>query len=184
MAAIQGCAAAVLRPTDTVLDAACGTGDLARRLLAIEPDIQLTLLDAAPAMLARTADIGGLRMKADIRKLPFPDRSFDLVFCTWALETLPHGMDRAVVEFVRVLKPGGILCCSVCSEPQRHRSRVATYPIRLFIKLVCFGRFLSLASLPTPPGCTRRDLTSHNLRITFHITAALPDLCPNAHVPG
>jgi len=53
--------APLLAPSARVLDAGCGTGAPARRLLAICPQIELTMLDLSPRMLARTA---GLRARA------------------------------------------------------------------------------------------------------------------------
>lgn len=46
---------------------------------------------------------------ADMRKLPFPDRSFDVVVSCAAIHNLYHAPDRAkaIVEIARVLKPGG-----------------------------------------------------------------------------
>lgn len=47
---------------------------------------------------------------ADMRALPFPDQSFDLVTAGLAIHNIaePEGRARALVEIWRVLKPGGI----------------------------------------------------------------------------
>jgi len=47
--------------------------------------------------------------------IPFPDGYFEGVFCCWLLEHLPEP-ERAIVEFHRVLKPGG-LCSIVVPTP-------------------------------------------------------------------
>ena len=48
-------------------------------------------------------------------EIPFPDGYFEGVFCCWLLEHLPDP-ERAMVEFHRVLKPGG-LCSIVVPTP-------------------------------------------------------------------
>jgi SAM-dependent methyltransferase len=47
----------------------------------------------------------------DARKLPFPDRLFDLVLSSWALHNIydAAGRETALREIIRVLKPGGRL---------------------------------------------------------------------------
>ena len=49
---------------------------------------------------------------ADAARLPFADRSFDLVFCQWALLWMP--LEPVLREIDRVLSPGGVL---VALEP-------------------------------------------------------------------
>jgi ubiquinone/menaquinone biosynthesis C-methylase UbiE len=49
---------------------------------------------------------------AEASRLPFPDATFDGVFCIDVFEHIPDG-DRAAGEFLRVLRPGGYLFLSV-----------------------------------------------------------------------
>ncbi|MBM7069134.1 methyltransferase domain-containing protein [Actibacterium sp. 188UL27-1] len=73
--AFEGAAAALLRPGMAVLDAACGAGVVARRLLAgLDGPIDVILLDAAPAMLDQCRDIPARRLIGRIEALPFPDQ--------------------------------------------------------------------------------------------------------------
>jgi SAM-dependent methyltransferase len=59
--------------------------------------------------------------------LPFADASFDLVLGHAVLHHLPE-LDRAFTEFLRVLKPGGVLLFA--GEPSRHGDRIAAVPKR------------------------------------------------------
>ncbi len=49
-----------------------------------------------------------LRTRADVEALDFEDASFDTVVCTFSLCAIPDH-HRAVLEMVRVLRPGGQL---------------------------------------------------------------------------
>ncbi len=45
-------------------------------------------------------------VKADITNLPFPDESFDVIFCNHVLEHIPNDQ-KAMMELYRVMKKGG-----------------------------------------------------------------------------
>jgi SAM-dependent methyltransferase len=94
-------AVAEVRPT-RVLDVACGDGRLASLYAAPE----VVCVDASPAAVEQAAERGLDAQLADARELPFPDGSFDVVTCNHALYHLPDP-DRALAEFVRVLRSGG-----------------------------------------------------------------------------
>jgi len=102
-----------LRPGERILDAGCGSGRLIPVVCErIGPGGSLVELDFAPGML----EIGRSKphgthvtfMLADAHAIPAPDGDFDKVI---ALALLPHLSDkaRALKEFHRVLKPGGLL---------------------------------------------------------------------------
>lgn len=112
-----------------VLDAGCGRGQhsctLARQFgcQVIGLDLVATNLDQA----RRTAQQEGLSeqvsfLQGDIRKLPWASDHFDLIWCR---DMLAHvqGVETALTEFARVLKPQGAMICYVtCAtdllEPQ------------------------------------------------------------------
>ncbi|MFJ2256783.1 class I SAM-dependent methyltransferase [Streptomyces sp. NPDC087844] len=95
----------------TLLDVACGTGTVTRRLLSAGLDV--TGADAAYGMLSRAAErVPGRVVHADARQLPFPDGSFDAVSAIWLLHLLDDA-DRVVAEAARVLRPGGVLVTTV-----------------------------------------------------------------------
>ncbi len=96
------------------LDAGCGTGFNA---LQLEKTKGLTLfgVDLAPLGIAYCRKRGFERSAvASITQLPFPDSRFDLVITLDVLSHLPAGDDRrALAEFARVLRPGGIVLIRV-----------------------------------------------------------------------
>jgi ubiquinone/menaquinone biosynthesis C-methylase UbiE len=116
----EAAAAAVLglipdRP-GRLLDVACGTGIVTRRLAAVRPALRVTGADLAPAMARRAATrLPGMILRADSRQLPFPDATFDAVTSIWLLHLLSDPADvRAVVaECARVLRPGGVYVTTV-----------------------------------------------------------------------
>jgi SAM-dependent methyltransferase len=104
-----------------VLDLACGTGDLARRVLAEFPEAHVVGLDADPLLLAIAngahGDAGGrLRwLRADLRDPEWPNAlrafaGFELVVSSTALHWLPtpalKSVYRALYELVA---PGGMV---------------------------------------------------------------------------
>ncbi|MBU3258446.1 methyltransferase domain-containing protein [Roseovarius sp. PS-C2] len=109
------CDAARLRPQDSVLDVACGTGATTREALArTRPDGHVTGLDRNDGMLAvassRTPGIEWVQGTAEA--LPFADASQDAVLCQFGLMFFD---DRpgALQEMRRVLRPGGRIALSV-----------------------------------------------------------------------
>nr|BFD81669.1 class I SAM-dependent methyltransferase [Streptomyces sp. Xyl84] len=107
-----------LLPADVrdLLDTGCGTGIVTRRLAAGRPAARVTGVDLAPAMTRRAAErLPGAVVRADARRLPFPDGCFDAVTSVWLLHLAPSDADaRAVVaECARVLRPGGVYVTTV-----------------------------------------------------------------------
>lgn len=141
-AALEATVRAVATSDMELLDAGCGTGAFARRLLAehqVRPHV--TLLDPSDAMLARCADIPAERVQGRLEQLPFKSSSFDIVVCAWALETATC-TERALCELCRMVRPGGIVCLAFCAEKPAlgpgHRA------MQLALSLRGSGRFLRL----------------------------------------
>ncbi|GCB44481.1 class I SAM-dependent methyltransferase [Streptomyces sp. NL15-2K] len=99
-----------------LLDVACGTGIVTRRLAAARPALRVTGADLTYGMARMAAvRLPGAIVLADSRRLPFPDRTFDAVTSVWLLHLLDTGDDaRAVIaECARVLRPGGVYVTTV-----------------------------------------------------------------------
>ncbi|MFJ9819280.1 class I SAM-dependent methyltransferase [Streptomyces sp. NPDC101151] len=99
-----------------LLDLACGTGIVTRRLAAARPALRVTGTDLAPGMTRMAAArLPGAVLLADSRRLPFADATFDAVTSVWLLHLLSGPADvRAVVtECARVLRPGGVYVTTV-----------------------------------------------------------------------
>lgn len=101
-----------------LLELACGTGVLTRRLDArLAPAVRITATDLNDAMLAhakaRLPASPRLEWQlADASTLPFPDASFDAVACQFGIMFVPDKL-AALAEARRVLRPGGTLHFSV-----------------------------------------------------------------------
>lgn len=94
-----------------ILDVGCGTGRLLRSAHDRFPDAALEGVDAAAGMVREAETLTppgtGIRYRqATAESLPFPDRTFDLVFSTM---TFHHWSDQpgGIAEIGRVLAPGG-----------------------------------------------------------------------------
>jgi demethylmenaquinone methyltransferase/2-methoxy-6-polyprenyl-1,4-benzoquinol methylase len=99
---------AVCRPGDRVLDACCGTGDLA--IAAETAGCEVTALDFSERMLerARRKSHAVEWVRGDVLDLPFPDESFDAATVGFGIRNV-EDIDRALGELHRVLRPGGRL---------------------------------------------------------------------------
>jgi ubiquinone/menaquinone biosynthesis C-methylase UbiE len=120
-----------VREGDRVLDAACGTGIVARLLCGHRPrPRRVTGLDLNADMLAvarRIGDSDGLGIEwrqGDLRALPFADAQFEVVMCQ---QGLPFVADKplALREMRRVLVPGGRLALNVFGAPSRFHAALA-----------------------------------------------------------
>lgn len=96
-------------PVGCALDVGCGTGVFAERLSRFGYD--LTGIDPFPGMLRylrhRRPDIPAIA--ASGQHLPFPDDTFDLVYCIAVMHHVaaPDAVRLTLLEMARVAKPGG-----------------------------------------------------------------------------
>jgi demethylmenaquinone methyltransferase / 2-methoxy-6-polyprenyl-1,4-benzoquinol methylase len=132
-----------VRPGDRVLDACCGTGDLAvasRRAGAGE----VVGVDFSERMLERARrkapEIEWLQ--ADVLELPFEDASFDSIVVGFGVRNV-EDLEAGLKELRRVLRAGGRLGILEITKPRG--------PLALFYKL-WFDRIVPLLGRVLPGG--------------------------------
>jgi SAM-dependent methyltransferase len=101
------------------LDAACGTGRHAARLVALGHSV--VGIDLTPEMLERArANVPQAEfLEGDLLAIPAADDKFDIVVCGLALSHL-EDLGSGVHELARVLRPGGQLIVSVLHPVLAH----------------------------------------------------------------
>ncbi len=106
------------------LDAATGTGALARCLARQNHGSTVVAVDFSPQMLAGATNRldsqrDGVRIHlamADVLRLPFPNDTFDSVTMGFALRNV-NSIQGAFDEMTRVAKPGGRVVCIELTRP-------------------------------------------------------------------
>jgi demethylmenaquinone methyltransferase/2-methoxy-6-polyprenyl-1,4-benzoquinol methylase len=133
---------AVVRPGDRVLDAACGTGDLA--IIAAKAGATVTGLDFSERMLERARrkapELDWVR--GDLLALPFEEASFDSATVGFGVRNVAD-LAGAIAELRRVLRPGGRLAILEITRPRG--------PLRWFYSL-WFDRIVPLLGKVLPGG--------------------------------
>jgi demethylmenaquinone methyltransferase/2-methoxy-6-polyprenyl-1,4-benzoquinol methylase len=133
---------ASVEPGDRVLDAACGTGDLA--ILAAKAGATVTGLDFSERMLerARRKAPGIEWVQGDMLELPFEAESFDAATVGFGVRNVGD-LERAIGELRRVLRPGGRLAILEITRPSG--------PLRHFYSL-WFDRIVPVLGKVLPGG--------------------------------
>lgn len=102
-----------LPPGSTVLDLACGTGDLCRDVEAA--GLRAVGVDLSWGMLAHARTTCPL-VHADVLRLPFPDGAVDGITCGFALRNVVD-LGAFLSECARVTRPGGRIGLLEVAEP-------------------------------------------------------------------
>lgn len=97
------------------LDVGCGTGDMSGLIRKASLNAQIVGLDLSPNMLAIAEekykkDPRMSFVQADASRLPFEDAEFDTAIISFALRNTTD-YKKVLSEMIRVVKPGGSICC-------------------------------------------------------------------------
>ncbi len=110
---------AEIKKGEKVLDIGFGTGWVLERIVPLVGEQNMTYgLDYSEGM--KKVALANLKKKnfdtsvelatANVKKMPYPDTSFDVIFVSFLLDLLPkEEISRALAEIKRVLKPDGRL---------------------------------------------------------------------------
>jgi demethylmenaquinone methyltransferase/2-methoxy-6-polyprenyl-1,4-benzoquinol methylase len=110
-------AQAVVRPGDRVLDACCGTGDLALACVRAGAG-SVVGLDFSPRMIERARKKSGAIawVEGDALSLPFEDEAFDAATVGFGVRNVAD-LERALSELARVVVPTGRLAILEITQP-------------------------------------------------------------------
>lgn len=97
---------AVIPRSSKILDAGCGSGEIAAKLM--ERGYDVWGIDLTEPMIRRARKLCGSDQfqVGDIENIPFPDNTFDAAVSLGVIQYLPSE-EQALREMRRVLKPGG-----------------------------------------------------------------------------
>ncbi len=109
---------------ERVLDVACGIGEpgltIAGEFKSVEVhgiDLSDNMVEFANKAAKARGLVNYLATTASAEAIPYDDNSFDAVVCRFGIMFFPLP-EKAVREFLRVLKPGGRLAVSAWGEPE------------------------------------------------------------------
>jgi SAM-dependent methyltransferase len=131
-----------LSPGATMLDVACGSGQLA--LVAAERGLRVTGVDIATNLIlaargrAAAAGLDARFDEGDAEELPYPDANFDVVASLYGAMFAPQP-ERVAAELLRVCRPGGIVAMGNWTKEGFVGTMFKT-----------FARFLMPPDMPSP----------------------------------
>ena len=109
---------------ETILDIACGTGDLSIEALKLKPrkiigvDISEGMLEKGREKLVRkNLEKSITLVYGDSEALQFDDKVFDAAMVAFGVRNFEN-INQGLAEILRVLKPGGLLVVLEFSKPQ------------------------------------------------------------------
>jgi ubiquinone/menaquinone biosynthesis C-methylase UbiE len=140
-----------VRNGESVLEVAVGTGNTFEQIVSMNEGGRNEGIDLSPEMLASAKT----RLKkhytnyslkvADAYSLPYPDSTFDLVINSYMFDLLPEkDFPQLLLEFKRVLKPGGRMVITSMTPGRRWYSRIWDWLVRRYPNVLEGCRPISL----------------------------------------
>lgn len=121
-----------------VLDAGCGNGGFLLSFKEFGGNSFFGVDFSSSALnVLKSYDNSQMLTKSNVSKLPFRDSSFDAVVSLGVVEHFEEGPAKVLKECYRVLKPEGLLICSV---PYANFIRHLMYPVYLAAYGFIFGK--------------------------------------------
>ena len=130
-----------LHGDEQVLDMGCGRGAILLMVAKLLPRGKATGVDLwrasdqsgnALSTTEQNAKLEGVSDRVelqtgDMRKLPFPNNSFDLILSSLAIHNIPNeaGRDKAIDEAIRVVKPGGRIVIADFRHVRQYKQRLS-----------------------------------------------------------
>jgi len=153
----------------TVLDAGCGTGWFSRSWRA--QGNRVVALDLAPDMLAqaRSNDSACAYLAGDIEQLPLGEASVDMCFSNLAVQWCDD-LPRALAEFYRVTRPGGVIAISTLADGSLMELRQAWSKVDQGVHL---NRFLTSMAIAQAFAPYRHQLNASRLTLHYPLLSAL-----------
>jgi len=107
----------------SILDVACGTGEMLEKIVKQNPEGKNIGVDLSPEMLIKAKErLNKLKrgnfelQEGNILNLDFPDNSFDILINNYMVDLMPvENFGKIAGEFYRVLKPNGKMVISTFS---------------------------------------------------------------------
>jgi SAM-dependent methyltransferase len=128
-----------LRGDEDLLDLGCGRGAVLLAAAKLLPNGRAVGIDVwradqtgnSPEATLRNAESEGVAARVelhsgDMTRLPFADRSFDVIVSSFAIHNIPDAAGRraAIDEAVRVLRPGGRILIADLAETRSYLERL------------------------------------------------------------
>ena len=169
-------AAMVRQNPSTILDLACGSGDVAVLLREALPKAQVVGLDFSRGLLRRAQARGLAQLtEADGLRLPFADRSLAGVTIAFGLRNFSNRL-AGLKEIARVLQPGGVFGLLEFSPPPLpwklfwnfYLHHLMPWVAQIVARQGDSFRYLAQSIVAFPhPSALHRELSSAGLRLLF-----------------